>query len=202
MKKLPARLSDIPKGHVITASGNLINLFNPDPLLLDIEDIAASLSKQCRWNGNIPHFYSVAQHCCHVVHLAPLHLKYAALMHDAPETYAGDVIRPIKHLLAISYFEIEERLKQAVCTRFKLHPDLLDGVTKYDDEALDLEYEALYFHDSNKAKLIGAQTAVYLDHMPAQPFWDHQTAFVSFLQTFWHLSGMNGANHKRLPKTG
>lgn len=123
-------------------------------------------------------------------------------MHDAPETYAGDVIRPIKHLLAISYFEIEERLKQAVCTRFKLHPDLLDGVTKYDDEALDLEYEALYFHDSNKAKLIGAQTAVYLDHMPAQPFWDHQTAFVSFLQTFWHLSGMNGANHKRLPKTG
>lgn len=202
MKKLPQFLQNVPNGYMVTASGTMVNLFDPDPQSIHIEDIASALSKLCRWGGNIPYFYSVAQHSCHVVHLAPLHLKFAALMHDAPEAYAGDVIRPIKHLLAISYFEIEERLKAAVCSRFKLHSDLLEGVKKYDNEALEIEYKAFHLRDTLSVNMIGAQSAVYLDHMPSQPFWDNQTAFVSFLQTFWQLSGSNEAKHKRLPKTG
>lgn len=202
MINIPKSLSDIPRGYMITTSGNLINLYDPDPSLIEIEDIAGSLSKLCRWGGNIPEFYSVAQHSCHVVSLAPRHLRFAALMHDAPEAYAGDVIRPIKSLLAISYFEIEERLKQAVCERFNLHADLLEGVKQYDNEALDMEFNAFYHQDKTSINHIRINSSQFLEHLPSSPFWDPQTAFVGFLRTYSSLVKIMSSDNNRLPRTG
>ena len=185
MNPLPARLRDIPKGYMITTSGKIINLYDPDPALIDIEDIASALSKTCRWNGNLPDFYSVAQHSCHVAWLAPMPLRFAALMHDAAETYAGDVIRPIKQLLAAAYFEIEERLMQAVCRKFDLHPELLEAVKEYDDEALETEYQAFYHQKQIAKDLIKHSSSMYLDVLPAEKFWNHDSAYVAFLNTYY-----------------
>lgn len=181
---IPARLKDIPRGHMITSSGKIINLYEPDPALIDIEDIASALSKSCRWNGNLPDFYSVAQHSCHVAWLAPVPLRFAALMHDAPEAYAGDVIRPIKQLLAAAYFEIEQRLTEAVCQKFNLHAELLEAVKPFDDEALEFEYQAFYHQKEVARNLIKHSSSMYLDVMPAEPFWNHDSAFIAFLNTY------------------
>lgn len=182
---IPARLKDIPRGHMITSSGKIINLYEPDPALIDIEDIASSLSKTCRWNGNIPDFYSVAQHSCHVAWLAPEPLRFAALMHDAPEAYAGDVIRPIKQLLAAAYFEIEQRLAEAVCQKFNLHTELLEAVKPYDDEALEFEYQAFYHQKEIARNQIKLSSSMYLDVLPAEAFWNHDSALIAFLNTYY-----------------
>ena len=97
--EIPLTLTDIKAGLMLTGSGRLFDLYNPSREMVDIEDIANSLSKTCRWNGNIPDFYSVAQHSCLVAWLAPAPLAFAALMHDAAEAYTGDIIRPLKKCL-------------------------------------------------------------------------------------------------------
>jgi hypothetical protein len=196
---IPATLRDIPRGHMITTSGKLINLYDPDPQLIDIEDIASSLSKICRWGGNLPEFYSVAQHSCHVAWLAPVPLRFAALMHDAPETWAGDVIRPIKSLLAQAYFEIEERLKDAVCQKFNLHTDLLDAVKVYDNEVCEMEYQAFHHQKETYKDQIKHGSATWLDVLPWEPFWNHESAYIAFLNTFHCLTSPNRERIRHSP---
>ena len=91
------------------------------------EDIAAALSKLCRYGGQCLRFYSVAEHCVHVAEHAPASLKLPALMHDSSEAYLCDIIRPIKSHLA-NYLEIESRLEQVIANRFDLawpwHPEI------------------------------------------------------------------------------
>lgn len=71
-----------------------------------IEDIAHSLSQQCRFNGHTKEFYSVAQHCCLMARYFE-HAKFenrmilAALLHDAAEAYLGDIPTPIKNCLPL-----------------------------------------------------------------------------------------------------
>jgi len=82
-----------------------------------IEDIAAALSKLCRYGGQCLRFYSVAEHCVHVANYAPPELKLVALLHDASEAYLSDVIRPIKSHLT-NYLEIEAGLERVIAKRF------------------------------------------------------------------------------------
>lgn len=82
-----------------TISGRAFSLIDPDPKSILITDIADSLAKQCRFNGHIPRFYSVAQHCCIVADLLPARLGLYGLLHDAHEAYIGDIIRPVKMAL-------------------------------------------------------------------------------------------------------
>jgi hypothetical protein len=58
-------------GCMITVSGIVVDLFNPDPDTLLISDIAHGLANNCRWNGHTKHFWSVAQHCCMMYDMAP-----------------------------------------------------------------------------------------------------------------------------------
>ena len=81
---------------VQTYSGERINLFNPDPNTIHIEDIAHALSIQNRYNGHSYAPYSVAQNCVLAADLVPHEAKFWALMHDAPEYILGDIITPIK----------------------------------------------------------------------------------------------------------
>ncbi len=72
-----------------------------DPLDLKIEqihlhDIAHSLSMQCRYNGHVKDFYSVAEHSVLVSYMVPQEHALTALMHDATEAYLSDVTRPMK----------------------------------------------------------------------------------------------------------
>ena len=112
-------------------SGRRLDLLDPSPLDIEIEDIAHGLARVARWNGQTrgDHAFSVAQHCVLVeqiaVHVDPLldrAARLAALLHDAPEYVIGDMISPFKALLGEGYKAVEARLQEAIHIRFGLPP--------------------------------------------------------------------------------
>lgn len=180
-------LCEFQFGHMVTASGQEINLFDPDPNKISIQDIAGSLSKICRFGGNVNHFYSVAQHSCLVAWLAGPKLSMAALMHDAAEAYCGDVIRPLKLMLGYKYSEIEEKMLRAIFTRFTIDYDLLHHVKAYDNYALELEEQALFNHSQLFKKTIAFQSSCYTSSKSLTWNWDHHYAKKAFLETFHEI---------------
>lgn len=104
-----------------------------------IEDIAHSLSLQCRYAGHCIQFYSVAEHSVHVAHwllqhYGPLTAMHG-LLHDATEAYCVDVPRPLKPSLA-NYKEIEDRIWVAIAKRFDLSRELPAVVKEADDRII------------------------------------------------------------------
>ena len=87
--------------YITTYTGEHINPLEPDIEKIKIEDIAHSLSLQCRANGHFPRFYTVAQHCIDCMteakarHLSK-RMQLAVLIHDAAEAYFGDIPSPVK----------------------------------------------------------------------------------------------------------
>lgn len=86
---------------ISTASGRKYHFMRPSAEEIDLHDIAASLSKTCRFTGHPEPMYSVAQHSVLVSRRLPEGLKLAGLMHDAHEAYIGDMSRPMKLSAAI-----------------------------------------------------------------------------------------------------
>jgi 5'-deoxynucleotidase YfbR-like HD superfamily hydrolase len=118
-------------------SGRRLDLLDPSPLDIEIEDIAHGLARVARWNGQTlgEHAFSVAQHSLVVeeiaVHLQPSlepRWRLAALLHDAPEYVIGDMISPFKSALGLDYRLFEGRLEAAVHLRFGLPPTLPEAV--------------------------------------------------------------------------
>jgi 5'-deoxynucleotidase YfbR-like HD superfamily hydrolase len=110
-------------------SGRRLDLLNPSPFDIEIEDIAHGLARVARWNGQTrgEHAFSVAQHSVIVEALtARLHPdidapgRLTALVHDAPEYVIGDMISPFKTALGLDYKAFEARLEAAVHLRFGL----------------------------------------------------------------------------------
>jgi hypothetical protein len=110
-------------------SGRRLDLLDPSPLDIEIEDIAHGLARVARWNGQTlgDHAFSVAQHSIVVeeiaVHIRPdlaARWRLAALLHDAPEYVIGDMISPFKAALGLDYRTFEERLEAAIHLRFGL----------------------------------------------------------------------------------
>lgn len=108
---------------------------DPRPHEIHVEDVAASLSKICRYNGHCLEFYSVAEHSVYVSRVVPPEDALAGLLHDATEAYVGDVIRPLKSHLA-GYAGIEHRVWLALAARFGLPERLPDSVKVADNAVL------------------------------------------------------------------
>ncbi len=113
-------------------SGRRLDILNPSPLDVEIEDIAHGLARVARWNGQTRGgvIFSVAQHSVLVAEIfgrldpsAPARWRLHALLHDAPEYVIGDMISPFKAALGAAYAEVEERLARAILRRFSLNPD-------------------------------------------------------------------------------
>jgi len=79
-----------------TYTGRFVNVFQPTPEMICIEDIAHSLSNQCRFGGHLAQFYSVAQHSINCAGLVSSAHTKAALLHDSSEAYLMDIPSPIK----------------------------------------------------------------------------------------------------------
>jgi uncharacterized protein len=92
-----------------THSGISFDLLNPTADMINIEDIAHSLSMQCRWGGHCKWFYSIAEHSVYVSFLTPTRLALHGLLHDAAEAYVSDVTTPLKNHLP-GYKEIEHKI--------------------------------------------------------------------------------------------
>lgn len=120
-------------------SGRRLDLLDPTPVDIEIEDIAHGLAFVARWNGqtrgDFP--YSVAEHSLLVEALfrridpaAPPKWCLAALLHDAPEYVIGDMISPVKAAVGAGYGELDARLAAAVHLRFGLPATLPQTVKR------------------------------------------------------------------------
>ncbi len=116
-------------------SGRRLDLLDPSPLDIEIEDIAHGLARVARWNGQTKgdHAFSVAQHCvlveqifAHCNDRPSKQLRLVALLHDAPEYVIGDMISPFKAALGVDYKSFEHRLMAAIHIRFGLPPKTTD----------------------------------------------------------------------------
>jgi hypothetical protein len=112
-------------------SGRRLDLLDPSPLDIEIEDIAHGLARVARWNGQTSGdwAYSVAEHSLLVEELTGTlgleeQWRLAALLHDAPEYVIGDLITPFKAVVGSDYKALENRLQAAVHIRFGLPGEL------------------------------------------------------------------------------
>ena len=121
-----------------TKSGVQFWPLDPRPEDVRLEDIAWSLSHQCRYAGHCAFFYSVAQHSVMVADMVPHELKRTALLHDATEAYLVDLPRPVKRMMA-DYRAAEQVVWEAVARRFGLPLELPAEVKDADEDALATE---------------------------------------------------------------
>ena len=120
-------------------SGRRLDLLDPTPIDIEVEDIARGLAFVARWNGQTQgaFAYSVAEHSLLVEELfaridpkAPVKWKLAALLHDAPEYVIGDMISPVKAAVGPGYSALDDRLAAAVHLRFGLPATIPQTIKK------------------------------------------------------------------------
>ena len=187
-------------------SGRRLDLLNPSPLDIEIEDIAHGLARVARWNGQTKgdHAFSVAQHCVLVAEIAThadpsmdRAARLSALLHDAPEYVIGDMISPFKAALGYDYKGFEIRLMAAIHIRFGLPPQssarLETSIKKADRTAAYLEATQLAGFDTGEAaKIFGRPRG--LDGEGSQKFFRLKPlatndAAAVYLKAFHQLTG-------------
>ena len=128
----PATHAKPPRAWQRMLSGRRLDLLDPSPLDVELEDIAHGLARVARWNGQTvgPHIFSVAQHSLlveaiggHLDPALPNRMRLALLLHDAPEYVIGDIISPFKAVIGDAYKGVEARLLAAIHLRFGLPVD-------------------------------------------------------------------------------
>ena len=125
-------------------SGRRLDLLDPSPFDVEIEDIAHGLARVARWNGQTtgPYPFSVAQHSLLVEAIAqhlradlPAKTALIILLHDAAEYVIGDIISPFKAVLGDAYKGVEARILAAVMIRFGLPPEISGAIKTLSKEA-------------------------------------------------------------------
>jgi 5'-deoxynucleotidase YfbR-like HD superfamily hydrolase len=151
-----------------TRFGKMIDLLDPQPEDILIEDIAHQLTNHCRFGGAIKSFYSVAEHSILVCDLCNID-KLSGLLHDASEAYLCDIPTPLKKLLP-EYLKIEDRFMRVIADKFNFKYPLSDEVKEADKKALEIEYEKLILNKKNNSNVI-----------------IKNNSFSDFLEKFWKL---------------
>ena len=120
-------------------SGRRLDLLDPTPMDVEIEDIAHGLAFVARWNGQTmgDFAYSVAEHSLLVEQIftvmnpkAPVKWQLTALLHDAPEYVIGDMISPVKTAVGPGYEALDDRLMAAIHMRFGLPAQVPPAIKK------------------------------------------------------------------------
>jgi uncharacterized protein len=185
-------------------SGRRLDLLDPSPLDIEIEDIAHGLARVARWNGQSvgAHIYSVAQHCLLVETMARARVprldrsrRLAVLLHDAPEYVIGDMISPFKVVIGDAYKAVELRLLTAIHIRFGLPPKLPPEVTALikfaDRQAAYLEATRLAGFEATEAKKFFGRPPVFsaaIERDYLKP-WPAETAQARYLERYNKLVG-------------
>lgn len=183
-------------------SGRRLDLMDPSPVDVEIEDIAHGLARVARWNGQTtgPHAFSVAQHSVVVealcVHLEPRldpQSRLLALLHDAPEYVVGDMISPFKAVLGDSYKAVEARLAHAIHARFGLPAETPASLKRLIKKADNI---CAWFEATQLAGFSEIESDRFFGHPPRgltmqlvpQPTEDAQSDFIA--RTFALLAEM------------
>lgn len=198
------RKDDAPRAWQRMLSGRRLDILDPSPLDIEIEDIAHGLARVARWNGQTkgPLPFSVAQHSVLVEHFCqsanpgwPTKWRLAALLHDAPEFVIGDMISPFKAALGDQYRTMETRLQRAVHIRFGLPADLPERIEKQIKKADQASafFEAVQFagfSHEEALKLFGSPDGFPAEEIEIEPTIVAQKAFNDrFLELFAQLAG-------------
>jgi hypothetical protein len=185
-------------------SGRRLDLLDPSPLDIEVEDIAHGLARVARWNGQTvgAHIYSVAQHCLLVEALARARVprldrgrRLAVLLHDAPEYVIGDMISPFKAVIGGDYKTVERRLLTAIHLRFglpaKSAPDLDALIKAADHAAAYLEATRLAGFEADEARRFFGRPPTFnaaLERDYLKP-WPAEVAQERYLEQFRKLVG-------------
>ena len=186
-------------------SGRRLEILNPSPLDIEIEDIAHGLSFLARWNGQTVGDYpfSVAQHSLLVENIFSRQFpkmdnksKLFALLHDSAEYVISDMISPLKTHLGITYEALDEKLTMAICIRFsipttkiKIHKRQVKIADKMAAwlEAIQLAGFSKQEADSLFGKQVGVES--FEDYLsPATPFFVRKK-FVNRFNELYDCSG-------------
>ena len=132
---------------ILTYIGIHLSYDNLTEDMINIEDIAHSLSMTVRFNGHCNRFYSVAEHSVLVSHLVEPEHALEGLLHDASEAYLGDCPKPLKRLLP-DYQKIEEKFEKVIASRFHLQYPWNKNIKEVDGRIL--ADEAIEFHPTYK----------------------------------------------------
>ncbi|MDZ7823297.1 MAG: HD family hydrolase [Ahrensia sp.] len=165
---MPDRSSAPKRAWQRMLSGRRLDLLDPSPVDVEIEDIAHGLARVARWNGqtNGDHAFSVAQHSLLVEQIVgriapdptPALLLHA-LLHDAPEYVIGDMISPVKQAIGDGgYRSVEERLQSAINLRFGLAGKVPAPTKKIIKQA---DMIAAYYEATRLAGFSEAEAVIY-----------------------------------------
>lgn len=185
-------------------SGRRLNLLDPSPLDIEIEDISHGLARVARWNGQTmgDQAFSVAQHCLLVEEITGLlrpklsaHWQLAALLHDAPEYVVGDLISPFKAAVGLDYKAFELKLLEAIHTRFGLPRKLPQDVTALIKRA---DRAAAYFEATDLAgfakdeamRIFGTPKGIALATLRPLPAPEAQARYKARFQALSALAGL------------
>ena len=199
----PAQKSAAPRAWQRMLSGRRLDLLDPSPLDVVIEDIAHGLARVARWNGQTKgaHIFSVAQHTLLVEVMARQRtpsldksLRLALFLHDAAEYVIGDMISPFKAVIGDSYKATEQRLRDAIHLRFGLPVDLPPSTARLikaaDRDAAYLEATRLAgFEPAEARRFFGQppQLGAALERDYLTP-WPAETAQARYLERFVKLA--------------
>jgi uncharacterized protein len=179
-------------------SGRRLDLLDPSPLDVEIEDIAHGLARVARWNGQThgPHIFSVAQHSLLSEAIARelgrpgREIRLALLLHDAPEYVIGDMISPFKAVIGDAYKVVEARLLAAIHLRFGLPaevPQEVEALIKRCDRS------AAYLEATRLAGFSASEARRFFGSAPKLPVaiereylapWPAELAQKRFLERF------------------
>jgi uncharacterized protein len=202
IKTHTAAVGTAPRAWQRMLSGRRLDLLDPSPLDIEIEDIAHGLARVARWNGQThgEHIFSVAQHTLLTEEIArrrtgggDRRLALALLLHDAPEYVIGDMISPFKVVIGGAYKAVEHRLLDAIHVRFGLPRDLpaeIVAIIKTADRG------AAFLEATTLAGFSAAEARRFFGSRPTLPAvvekdyltpWPAETAKRRFLQHFNEL---------------
>jgi len=189
-------------------SGRRLDLLDPSPMDIEIEDIAHGLARVARWNGQTvgEHGFSVAQHSMVVeeimAHVQPdiaPRWRLAGLLHDASEYVIGDMISPFKAALGVDYRTFEDRLETAIHVRFGLPaktPPAVKALIKQADRAcafFEATQLAGFGHDE-ALELFGPPPAGYSLHIEPQPPGVAQARYVQRFHVLSEAAGFTSTS--------
>jgi 5'-deoxynucleotidase YfbR-like HD superfamily hydrolase len=201
-KPKPATRSELFRAWQRMLSGRRLDLLDPSPLDVEIEDIAHGLARVARWNGQTEgaHIFSVAQHSLLVETIARQRAnldrasRLGVLLHDAPEYVIGDMISPFKAVIGDAYKAVEARLLAAIHLRFglpaALPAELVALIKASDRSAAFLEATRLAgFSLSEARRFFGPppkfSATIERDYLTP---WPAETAEARFLERFAKLA--------------
>jgi hypothetical protein len=166
-------------------SGAMFDYNNPETSDVKIEDIAAALSKVCRFSGHIHRFYSVAQHSINASRIVPHQFAFDALMHDTSEAFTNDIPTPLKYAVPM-FKDLETKIETAMAKKFGFTFPLADEVKLADSQMLMIEKLELKKDYSEWAVLDGIEIEEVCLLVDLSP-WSPEEAERRFLERYEEL---------------